>query len=96
MILVDGLANHGGRWWCHMVSDTSMDELHTFAARLGIKRAWFDGDHYDLRANKRALAAYLGAVEVNSRELLKRMCGPRGARVRATLAARPAKGDDNG
>ena len=29
-----------GKLWCHLVAD-SLDELHTFAARLGLRRSWF-------------------------------------------------------
>ena len=34
--------------WCHMATDGSFEELHAFAARLGLRRAWFQRDHYDL------------------------------------------------
>jgi hypothetical protein len=34
--------------WSHLVSDTSLDELHEFAARMGIPRRSFDLDHYDV------------------------------------------------
>lgn len=57
---------------CHLVADT-LDELHAFAAKLGLKRAWFQParyPHYDLNAGRREKAVKLGAVEVTSRELL--------------------------
>ena len=34
--------------WCHLVSDGGFEELHAFAAQLGIPRHRFQGDHYDL------------------------------------------------
>ncbi|MGH2948348.1 MAG: DUF4031 domain-containing protein [Solirubrobacteraceae bacterium] len=68
--------------WCHLVSDASFDELHAFAARLGIPRHRFQGDHYDLPPHLRARAVALGAQEVGTRELTRRMAGPRGDRVR--------------
>src|SRR4051795_2875324 len=34
--------------WCHMATDGRFEDLHAFAARLGLRRAWFQGDHYDL------------------------------------------------
>jgi len=68
--------------WCHLVSDASFDELHAFAARLGIPRRRFQGDHYDLPTHLRARAVALGAEEVGPRELTQRMVGPRGDRVR--------------
>jgi hypothetical protein len=96
MILVDSLQQHavsplGPRAWCHMVSDTSMTELHAFAAQIGMKRAWFQGDHYDLVASRRAAAVRMGAAEVSSQDLVKRMVGQRGDRLRALLSekARP-------
>ena len=59
-----------------------LDELHAFAARLGLRRAWFQGDHYDLPPHGRAAAVALGAEEVGTAELLLRMAGPRGDRAR--------------
>ena len=76
--------------WCHLVSDESFEELHVFAARLGIPRRGFQGDHYDLPAQWRERAVALGAREVSARELTERMAGPRGDRVRARRAARRA------
>lgn len=38
-----------GRLWAHLVSDSSHEELHAFAARLDIPRQVFQGDHYDVR-----------------------------------------------
>ena len=68
--------------WCHLVSDASFDELHAFAARLGISRRYFQGDHYDLPEHLRARALELGARPVTTRELLGGMAGPRGDRAR--------------
>lgn len=76
------------RHWCHLVSDTDYDELHAFAAGLGIPRSRFQGDHYDLPAHLRAKAVAAGAREVTTRELTGRMAGPRGDRVRQRRAAR--------
>jgi hypothetical protein len=55
------------------VSDESYDELHAFAARLGIPRHVFQGDHYDVPEEHRPLAVALGATEVESRELVRRL-----------------------
>jgi Protein of unknown function (DUF4031) len=62
-----------GRRWAHLVSDHSFDELHDFAARLGLDRARFQGDHYDVPAEVRATAIDLGAQPVNARELVRRL-----------------------
>lgn len=69
-----------GRIVGHMISDTGHEELHRFAARIGLKRQWFQKkgnpkySHYDLttvsaieRANRN------GAIEVSCRELLEKM-----------------------
>jgi hypothetical protein len=62
-----------GRRWSHLVSDESYDELHLFAARLGIPRRAFQADHYDLPANYRSAAIALGAEEVDARQLVRRL-----------------------
>ena len=92
-VLVDPLREYpdaGLPWtrWCHMVSDTDFDQLHAFAARLGIPRRRFQGDHYDLHPELRERAVALGAVEVATGELVTRMVGPRGDRRRARLSGR--------
>ena len=65
--------------WCHMATDTSLEELHQMAARLGLRRAWFQDTpthpHYDLTPAKRAQALRLGAQAVSTRELIWR-CYP--------------------
>jgi hypothetical protein len=73
--------------WCHMAADGHFEELHAFAARLGIPRRRFQKDHYDLPPHLRAAAVALGAEEVSTRELTARMAGPRGDRVRQRKAA---------
>jgi hypothetical protein len=82
--------------WCHMAVDGAFDELHTFAAALGIPRHRFQGDHYDLPPWLRERAVELGAEEVGTAELLVRMAGPRGdrARVRAARRADTVGADD--
>jgi hypothetical protein len=62
-----------GRRWAHLTSDTDFAELHDFAARLGMRRAWFQGDHYDLPEERWDDAVALGAVPVSSRELVRRL-----------------------
>ena len=104
MILVDGLMKYGAKItrglpssrWCHMVSDVSEEELHAFAARIGLQRAWAQlrpkasAAHYDLVPWRRALAVKFGAVEVSSQELVvrnfdglprRRLCGSRSGRL---------------
>ncbi|MDQ6784206.1 MAG: DUF4031 domain-containing protein [Actinomycetota bacterium] len=72
------------RYWAHLVSDESYDELHRFAACLGIPRHVFQGDHYDVPTDIRLDAIGLGACAVDSRELVRRLRA-------AGLRKRPAR-----
>lgn len=62
-----------GRLWSHVVSDASYDELHAFAATLGIPRRLFDHDHYDLPQESYADAVAAGAAEVSGSTLIRRL-----------------------
>jgi hypothetical protein len=64
-----------GRLWSHLVSDVSYDELHLFAADLGIPPRAFERDHYDLPSHRYADAVRAGAVEVSSREVVRLLYG---------------------
>lgn len=77
-----------GRRWCHLVSDESLAELHAFAERVGIPARGFQGDHYDIPEDFRDEVVAAGAVEVESRELLRRL---RAAGLRLTPAQRRAR-----
>ncbi|MGW0084211.1 DUF4031 domain-containing protein [Streptomyces sp. NPDC003393] len=60
-----------GLMWSHLVSDVSYEELHVFAARLGVARRAFERDHYDLPSHRYADAVAAGALEVSSREVVR-------------------------
>jgi Protein of unknown function (DUF4031) len=62
-----------GRLWSHLVSDTSLTELHEFAARVGLPRRGFDADHYDVPAERHVDTVAAGAQPVDGRELLRRL-----------------------
>ncbi|WP_181787387.1 DUF4031 domain-containing protein [Streptomyces phytophilus] len=62
-----------GRMWSHLVSDVSYEELHAFAESMGVPRRAFDGDHYDLPSARYEDAVARGAVQVGSKELLRRL-----------------------
>jgi hypothetical protein len=62
-----------GRLWSHLVSDRDLDELHGFADRVGIPRRAFEGDHYDVPAERYAQAVAAGAEPVEGRVLLSRL-----------------------
>jgi hypothetical protein len=59
--------------WAHLVSDESLDELHTFAARAGIPRRGFDHDHYDVPVDRWDELVDRGAVPVTVRQLVERL-----------------------
>jgi uncharacterized protein DUF4031 len=64
-----------GLKWCHLLADDT-DELHRFAARLGIKRSSFQcapkatTPHYDLTAYERSRAVALGALACSREEIV--------------------------
>ncbi|MFC8432918.1 DUF4031 domain-containing protein [Streptomyces sp. NPDC057253] len=64
-----------GRMWSHLVSDTSFEELHSFAEELGVPRRAFERDHYDIPAHRYADVVAAGAVEVSSREVVRLLNG---------------------
>jgi len=83
MIMVDELRRPPGRaarafdaGCCHLTTDGALDGLHSFAARLGLKRDWFQPHpthpHYDLSSSKRELAVKLGARFVSAQEQARR------------------------
>lgn len=71
-ILVDqALWPRWDRYWCHLISDTSLEELHAFAAELGLPDKAFGGDHYDIPSEIRLRAIENGALEVTSRDIVE-------------------------
>jgi hypothetical protein len=62
---------------CHLTTDGTIADLHAFAARIGMKREWFQehhlAPHYDLTPGRRDRAVALGAVFVPMREQLARV-----------------------
>ena len=71
MILVDPpLVERWGRRWSHLASDTSFDELHEFAARVGLPARGFDRDHYDVPSELYDAVLEAGAAPVTPRELV--------------------------
>ncbi|MFT4074322.1 MAG: DUF4031 domain-containing protein [Asticcacaulis sp.] len=51
----------------HMIADSEA-ELHAMALRIGMKREWYQGDHYDVPLPRRDQALTLGAVAVTWRQ----------------------------
>jgi len=59
--------------WAHLVSDSSYDELHAFAASQGVPRRAFDHDHYDVPAARWADLVAAGAEPVGGLDLARRL-----------------------
>src|SRR4051794_14083770 len=77
--------------WSHMfvAPDGDLEELHALAARIGLRRSWFQDKpwpraHYDVTDTRRAAAIAAGAVPVSWREA--------GRWRAAAIAAREAAG----
>jgi Protein of unknown function (DUF4031) len=62
-----------GRYWSHVASDKSYDELHAFAHRVGIPARGFDRDHYDVPEEMYDAIVAAGATPVSSREMVSRL-----------------------
>ncbi|WP_201384643.1 DUF4031 domain-containing protein [Ktedonobacter sp. SOSP1-52] len=84
MIYVDGVRHYpkcklSFKYWSHMATDSTLEELHTIASKMGLPRQCFHNvsshPHYDVTPLQRARAIQLGAKAVHSRELIK-MCWP--------------------
>jgi len=82
VILVDEVSTHDApglrhKRWSHLVSTLSEDELHAFAARIGLRRAWAQlrpaasAAHYDVTPSRRDRALRLGALAVPGRVLVR-------------------------
>jgi hypothetical protein len=74
-----------GRVWGHLVSVTSLEELHDFARRAGIPERGFDLDHYDVPAEAYPRLRELAVEEVGTRDLVRRL---RASGLRVTAADR--------
>lgn len=70
MVYVDNYRAKFGRMvMCHMIAD-SEEELHAMAAKIGVARRWYQGDHYDVCLAMRAKAVVEGAKEITARQLV--------------------------
>ncbi len=78
MILVDDRPTRGvmGRDFYHLATDNGLEELYLMAYRLGLRRHWLHDHpgipHYDIPEAKKRIALQMGAVEVSTRELVRR------------------------
>lgn len=77
-----------GHLWSHVISDSSLEELHEFAERVGIPGRSFEGDHYDVPAARFAEMVSAGAVPIGGTELARRLRDS-GLRFRKRKGERP-------
>ncbi len=68
-VYVDNIAPRGWKLGpsCHLIGD-SLEELHAFAQRIGMRREWFQpksSPHYDLTASRRQRAVECGAIPLS-------------------------------
>ncbi len=65
MIYTDGI---------HLITDGDIEELHTFAKKIGLKRDWFQANkrhpHYDIFRSMVSAAISNGAVVVSRRKIV--------------------------
>ena len=88
----------------HMIADAE-DELHAMAAKIGVARCWYQGDHYDVSMGVRDKAIAAGARPITMKQLAcmaaLRRCGqsmgdPETAIERRLEIAARAKETNNG
>jgi len=77
-----------GRLWSHLISDTSLAELHDFAHRAGIPDRSFEGDHYDVPAERHTDVVRAGATPTGGSDLARRLRDS-GLRFRKRRGERP-------
>jgi predicted metal-dependent HD superfamily phosphohydrolase len=62
-----------GTHFSHLISDSSLEDLHTFAAASGLPARAFDGDHYDVPERRFEDLVAAGAVPVEARVLVRKL-----------------------
>lgn len=77
-----------GHLWSHVISDSSLEELHAFAIAAGVPDRSFEGDHYDVPEQRYADVVAAGATPISGRELARRLAAS-GLRFRKLKGERP-------
>jgi hypothetical protein len=67
---------------CHMIADTH-EELLSMCDRIGVKRKWIQKEgtcyeHFDICLSKKKLAIMAGAIEISSKDLVRKMLAKKG------------------
>ena len=73
VLIDDPLWPAHGRLWAHLVSDSSLDELHAFARANDLPPRSFDLDHYDVPEDALPRLIAAGAEHVGGKELVRRL-----------------------
>jgi 8-oxo-dGTP pyrophosphatase MutT (NUDIX family) len=77
-----------GTVFAHLISDTSLDELHAFARGVGLHPRSFEGDHYDVPQERYAAVLAAGAVSTTGADVVRRLVAS-GLRLRKRRGDRP-------
>jgi 8-oxo-dGTP pyrophosphatase MutT (NUDIX family) len=77
-----------GRLWSHVISDSSYDELRSFAMAAGIPARGFDGDHYDVPQESYGALLAAGARPTGGKDLA-RLLRDSGLRFQKRKGERP-------
>lgn len=92
MYVDNAFVEHRGRQWCHLLAD-SIEELHEFAASVGLSRHAFHRTaripHYDISAKQRFLVLAQGVQSVTVRQgilLCRHLASPK-----TTARAKPVR-----
>lgn len=62
-----------GQRWSHVISDTSIEELHAFAREAGIPWRGFGFDHYDIPEHMVDHVVELGATLIDARQVVRKL-----------------------
>jgi len=74
----------------HLISDSSLEELHSFASAAGIPERAFDGDHYDVPERRFDDLVAAGAIPVDGRTLVRKLVAS-GLRIPARQRSKSLK-----
>lgn len=74
----------------HLISDTSLAELHAFAAAAGVPDRAFDADHYDVPERRFDGLVAAGAIPVEARILVRKLIAS-GLRIPARQRSKSLK-----
>jgi 8-oxo-dGTP pyrophosphatase MutT (NUDIX family) len=77
-----------GTVFAHLISDSSLDELHAFAHRVGLHPRSYHGDHYDVPQERYATVLAAGATSTTGGDVVRRLLAS-GLRLRKRRGDRP-------